>query len=168
VQKWVILNMDFNMISLPLWLDEIAIISFGFIGGVYFAFSFFVMQSLKNISDSDAIRTMNAINVVILKSPFMLLFFFSSFIALILFLENLILYKLISKEGFASLIFLGGMFLCTALKNVPLNDKLAEFDLTDPLSNPEIEWNYYYKNWIKWNHIRTVSCFLSMVLLLIK
>jgi uncharacterized membrane protein len=79
VQKWVILNMDFNMISLPLWLDEIAIISFGFIGGVYFAFSFFVMQSLKNISDSDAIRTMNAINVVILKSPFMLLFFFSSF-----------------------------------------------------------------------------------------
>jgi uncharacterized membrane protein len=111
---------------------------------------------------------MNAINVVILKSPFMLLFFFSSFIALILFLENLILYKLISKEGFASLIFLGGMFLCTALKNVPLNDKLAEFDLNDPLSNPEIEWNYYYKNWIKWNHIRTVSCFLSMVLLLIK
>ena len=76
MQKWVILNMDFNMISLPLWLDEIAIISFGFIGGVYFAFSFFVMQSLKNISDSDAIRTMNAINVVILKSPFMLLFFF--------------------------------------------------------------------------------------------
>ena len=160
--------MVFNMFSLPLWLDEIAIISFGFIGGVYFAFSFFVMQSLKKTSDSDAIRTMNAINVVILKSPFMLLFFFSSFIALILFLENLILYKLISKEGFASLIFLVGMFLCTALKNVPLNDKLAEFDLYDPLSNPEIEWTYYYKNWIKWNHIRTVSCFLSMALLLIK
>ena len=111
---------------------------------------------------------MNAINVVILKSPFMLLFFFSSFIALILFLENLTLYKLISKEGFASLIFLGGMFLCTALKNVPLNDKLAEFDLNDPLSNPEIEWNYYYKNWIKWNHILTLSCFLSLFLLLIK
>jgi len=35
------------MISLPLGLAEIAIISFGFIGGVYFAFSFFVMQSLK-------------------------------------------------------------------------------------------------------------------------
>ena len=64
------------MFSLPLWLDEIAIISFGFIGGVYFAFSFFVMQSLKKTSDSAAIRTMNAINVVILKSPFMLLFFF--------------------------------------------------------------------------------------------
>jgi len=156
------------MMSMLLWLDKVAIISFGFIGGVYFAFSFFVMQSLKKTSASDAIRTMNTINLVILKSPFMLLFFFSSFIAFILFLENLVLYKLISNEGFASLIFLLGMFICTATKNVPLNNKLADFDLNDSTSNPEIEWNDYYKNWIKWNHIRTASCFLSMVLLLIK
>ncbi len=33
--------MDFNMISKLLWLDEQAITSFGFIGGVYFAFSIF-------------------------------------------------------------------------------------------------------------------------------
>ncbi|MDA9671723.1 DUF1772 domain-containing protein [bacterium] len=111
---------------------------------------------------------MNEINLVILKSPFILLFFFSSLIAFILFLKNLILYKLISNEGFASLIFLVGMFLCTAVKNVPLNKKLADFDFTDASCRPGIEWNDYYKNWIKWNHIRTVSCFLSMVLLIIK
>ena len=156
------------MISLLVWLDKVAIISFGFIGGVYFAFSFFVMQSLKKTSASDAIRTMNTINLVILKSPFMILFFFSSFIAFILFLENLILYKLMSNEGFASLIFLLGMFICTATKNVPLNNKLADFDFNDSNCNPEIEWNDYYKNWIKWNHVRTTSCFTSMVLLLIK
>ena len=155
------------MMSLFLWTDEIAIISFGFIGGVYFSFSFFVMQSLKKINHLDAIRAMNSINLVILKSPFMLLFFFSSFIAFILFLESLILYKLNSNQGFASLIFLGGMLLCTATQNVPLNKKLADFDFNDPSSNPEIEWNYYYKNWIKWNHIRTASCFLSMVLLVL-
>ena len=154
--------------SLLLWLDKVAIISFGFIGGVYFAFSFFVMQSLKKTSAPNAIRTMNTIYLEILKSPFMLLFFFSSFIAFILFLENLILYKLISNEGFASLIFLLGMFLCTATKNVPLNNKLADFDFKDSTLNPTIEWNNYYRDWIKWNHIRTASCFLSMVLLLIK
>ena len=154
--------------SLLLWLDEIAIISFGFIGGIYFAFSFFVMQSLNKVSHSEAIRTMNSINSVILKSPFMLLFFFSSFIAFIIFLENLILYKLISNEGFASIVFLIGMFLCTAMKNVPLNNKLADFDFNDSNCNPEIEWNNYYKNWIKWNHIRTASCFLSVALLLFK
>ena len=38
------------MISKTLLLDELAIISFGFIGGVYFAFSFFVMQSLNKVS----------------------------------------------------------------------------------------------------------------------
>ena len=156
------------MISLFFWLDEIAIISFGFIGGVYFAFSFFVMQSLNKVSHTEAIRTMNSINSVILKSPFMLLFFFSSFIASIILLENLILYKFISNEVFAGLIFLIGMFLCTAKKNVPLNKKLADFDFNDPSRNPKIEWNYYYKNWIKWNHIRTGACFLSMVLLILK
>ena len=56
------------MMSLLVWLDKVAIISFGFIGGVYFAFSFFVMQSLKKTSAPDAIRTMNTINIVILKS----------------------------------------------------------------------------------------------------
>ena len=153
--------------SLFLWVDEIAIVSFGFIGGVYFAFSFFVMQSLSNTSSTEAIRTMNAINLVILKSPFMFLFIFSSLIAFILFLKNLILQTIISNEGFASFIFIVGMFLCTATKNVPLNNKLADYDFNDSARNPKIEWNEYYKHWIKWNHLRTASCFLSVVLLLL-
>ena len=103
------------MISKLLWLDEQAITSFGFIGGVYFAFSFFY-AILNKISHLEAIRAMNSINSVILKSPFMFLFFFSSIIAFIFFLENLFLHKLISNEGFASMVFLVGMFLCTAKK----------------------------------------------------
>lgn len=108
--------MDFNIMSLFLWLDKIAIISFGFIGGVYFAFSFFVMQSLNKASYSQAIRIMNLINSVILNSPFMFLFFFSSFIAFIIFLENFIIYKHTSSEGLASAVFLIGMLICTAEK----------------------------------------------------
>ena len=151
-----------------LWIDDIAIICFGFIGGVYFAFSFFVMHSLKKINHLEAIRIMNSINSVILKSPFMLLFFFSSFIAVILFLKNLILFKIIYNQFLSSLVFLGGMFLCTVIKNVPLNKKLANFNFNDTSNDPELEWGYYYKNWIKWNHIRTASCFVSTVLLVIK
>ena len=155
--------MGYDIASLLLLLDEIAIISFGFLGGVYFAFSFFVMQSLNKIDHKEAINAMSSINLVILKSPFMILFFFSSFIALALFLKSIFAYEILSSRGFASLVFLIGMFLCTAIKNVPLNDKLASFN--DSLS-PEIEWNYYYKNWIMWNHVRTASCFLSMAILL--
>ena len=155
--------MGYDIASLLSLLDKIAIISFGFLGGVYFAFSFFVMQSLNEIDHKEAIKAMSSINLVILKSPFMILFFFSSFIALALFLKSIFAYEILSSRGFASLVFLIGMFLCTAIKNVPLNDKLASFN--DSLS-PEIEWNYYYKNWIMWNHVRTASCFLSMAILL--
>ena len=145
------------------YINAIAIISFGFIGGVYFAFSFFVMHSLNKHNPSEAIKIMNSINEVILKSPFIILFFFSSFIALMLFIENLTLNTFISNQGIASLVFLVGMFLCTALKNVPLNKKLA--DLNDLSDNPEMEWKHYYKHWVRWNHVRTVSSFISMTLL---
>ena len=155
--------MDLNIISWYKYMNEVAIVSFGFIGGVYFAFSFFVMHSLNKHNPSEAIKIMNSINEVILKSPFIILFFFSSFIALALFIDNFISKTLISDQGFASLIFLVGMFLCTALKNVPLNRKLADFnDLSD---NPEMEWRHYYKHWVRWNHVRTVSSFISMTLL---
>ena len=156
---------NINVMDLLLWIDDIAIICFGFISGVYFAFFFFVMHSFKKINHLEDIRIMNSINSVILKSPFMFLYFFSSFIAAILFLKNLISFKIIYNQVLSSLIFLGGMLLCTATKNVPLNKKLANFN--DRTSDPEIEWDYYYKNWIKWNHIRTVSCFVAMVLLVI-
>ena len=155
--------MGYDIASLLSLLDKIAIISFGFLGGVYFAFSFFVMQSLNEIDHKEAIKAMSSINLVILKSPFMILFSFSSFIALALFLKSIFAYEILSSRGFASLVFLIGMFLCTAIKNVPLNGKLASFN--DSLS-PEIEWNYYYKNWTLWNHVRTSSCFLSMAFLL--
>ena len=155
--------MGYDIASLLLLLDKIAIISFGFLGGVYFAFSFFVMQSLNEIDHKEAIKAMSSINLMILKSPFMILFFFSSFIALALFLKSIFAYEILSSRGFASLVFLIGMFLCTAIKNVPLNDKLASFN--DSLS-PEIEWNYYYKNWTMWNNVRTASCFLSVTILL--
>ena len=157
--------MDLNIISLYEYANEVAIISFGFIGGVYFAFSFFVMHSLNKNNPSEAIKIMNSINEVILKSPFIILFFFSSFIALVLFFDNLISKTLISDQGFASLIFLVGMFLCTALKNVPLNRKLNDFN--DSKNDPEAEWMYYYKHWLKWNHVRTASCFISMLLLVL-
>ena len=57
------------------------------------------------------------------------------------------------------------MFLCTVTKNVSLNKKLANFNFNDISSDPEIEWDYHYKNCIMWNHIRTASCFVSAVLL---
>ena len=64
-----------NIMDVFLWIDDIAIICFGFIGGVYLHF-FLCNAFVKKINHLEAIRIMNTINSVILKSPFMFLFFF--------------------------------------------------------------------------------------------
>ena len=56
------------------------------------------------------------------------------------FLKNLISFTIIYNQVSSSLIFLGGMLLCTTTKSVPLNKKLANFN--DTISDPEIEWYY--------------------------
>ena len=154
-------------IFLNFQLEWIAIISFGFLGGVYFAFSFFVMRSLNELSGSEAIRIMTIINNIILKSPFMVLFFCSTVIAFLLVTTSLFFNKLFSYEAFSGFIFIIGMFLCTITRNVPLNKKLENLSFGDIKYEPEIEWSNYYHNWTKWNHVRTATCFVSSALLLI-
>tara|TARA_B100000287_G_scaffold229937_1_gene216646 strand:- start:357 stop:830 length:474 start_codon:yes stop_codon:yes gene_type:complete len=148
------------------YLEWFAIVSFGFIGGVYFAFSFFVMQSLNELNRTEAIKTMVAINKVILKSPFMALFFGSTFLALSLLISSFLKKNLVSLPSLSGAIFLIGMFLCTALKNVPLNKELNKFKGTNSESESEAQWSDYYLNWTKWNHVRTAACFLSTALLI--
>ena len=153
---------------MTIYLESIGIIVFGFLGGVYFAFSFFVMRSLNELSCSNAVRTMIVINKVILKSPFMFLFISSTIIALLLVISSLILNEPFSNNSFSGVIFLIGMFLCTAIKNVPLNKKLEELTDIDSVYESEVEWSNYYHNWTKWNHVRTASCLLSTALLISK
>ena len=128
------------------YLEWFAIVSFGFIGGVYFAFSFFVMQSLNELNSTEAIKTMVAINKVILKSPFMTLFFGSTFLAFSLLISSSLKKNLVSLPSLSGAIFLIGMFLCTALKNVPLNKELKKFKGTNSESESEAQWSDYYLN----------------------
>ena len=55
----------------------------------------------------------------------------------------------------AGVIFLVGMFLCTTLLNVPLNNALAA---VDPASRTAASaWPRYLKAWTWWNHVRAIS-----------
>ena len=47
------------------------------------------------------------------------------------------------------------------VRNVPLNNALAA---ANSLDGPEI-WNAYLRDWVKWNHVRTVACTLACTLL---
>jgi uncharacterized membrane protein len=57
--------------------------------------------------------------------------------------------------------FAFGAVLVTMGRNVPLNRALAE--ATDA-SGPML-WRTYLRDWVKWNHVRTVTCAVACVLL---
>ena len=150
-----------SMIALSL---TIAAIGAGLMAGVYFGFSGFIMRSLDQLGAAPATDAMNAINEVILRSWFMALFFGSTLLyavlaAVAVFDTDLTGRWLLFTAG---LIYVVGMFLCTALFNVPLNNRLADAGNDD---NAKAEtWTHYFKHWTRWNHLRSVCSLLTIVL----
>jgi uncharacterized membrane protein len=150
-----------SVLTVILWL---AVLSSGLMGGVYFAFSGFIMPAFKEIDSAHAIAAMNSINEIILRSLFMPLFFGSSFISVLL------IVLAVSHWGetgsvlmlIAGAVYFVGMFMCTAFFNVPLNNTLAK---TKPYSaDAQLMWSHFLKSWTNWNHLRSFSSLLTCVL----
>lgn len=150
--------MTTNLLTALLW---VAALGSGLMAGVYFAFSTFIMRAFNNLEPAQATAAMNAINTTILRSLFMPLFFGSSIVSLLLVVLGLVRW---GEPGatvtlLAGAIFLLGMFACTALFNVPLNNALATLE---PNSSEALQlWPKYLKSWTSWNHLRTLSSLSS-------
>ena len=132
--------------------------------GVYFAFSGFIMRALDQLGAARAADAMNAINEVILRSWFMLLFFGSTLLyavlaAVAVFDTDLAARWLLFSSGS---IYLIGMFLCTAVFNVPLNNRLAAA-VDDERVKAET-WAHYFTHWTRWNHLRSICSLTTLVL----
>ncbi|MDR8728136.1 hypothetical protein FEQ05_02247 [Burkholderia pseudomultivorans] len=102
----------------------------GLMAGVYFAFSTFVMTSLARIAPAAGVAAMNAINVEIVRSPFMPLFLGTTLSALALAVIALVGR---AQPGAMAIVvgaalYVLGMFAVTMAVNVPLNDALASAD----------------------------------------
>lgn len=135
----------------------------GLIAGVYFAFSVFIMQAFGKINAKQSIAAMNSINATILRSWFMPLFFGSSIISVLLII---VAFAHWGEAGsgltlIAGAVYFIGMFVCTAIFNVPLNNSLARLDTNS--DNAVQVWSHYLIAWTRWNHLRTVSSLVSCV-----
>lgn len=138
----------------------------GMMAGLYFAFSAFVMQSLAVVPGSGGIEAMQSINRVIVKSPFIGLFFGTTLASVVLAGWGIARW---GEPGSLALVtggvaYVVGHFICTAAFNVPLNDAL---DVVDP-TTPEAArvWADYLRRWTRWNHVRTAACVASCALFL--
>lgn len=153
-----------SILIILLWIGAIGC---GLMAGIYFAFSTFIMSSLARIETPSGILAMQSINETILRSPFMPLFFgttLCSAATFVIALRN----TAATDTGLviaACVIYIGGMFLVTALLNVPLNNILKD---VDPYSAHGAEvWDHYLLRWTLWNHIRTGASLLSAILFFI-
>lgn len=150
-----------SIVIMTTWLQVIGV---GVMAGVYFAFSTFIMRAFDVLPAQHAIKVMNSINQVIVKSLFLPLFFVTTVLALIQVALNLAyLQGTPSYLGVISgLTYLLTMFLSTALFNVPLNNQLAGFDPQN--DNADSTWASYRLRWTRWNHARTIGSLISVVL----
>lgn len=144
-----------------LWISAIGS---GLVAGLFFAFSAFIMSALGRIETPSGIAAMNSINAVILRSLFMPLFLGSSLAAFVVAVIALFQWHQPgSAAAFAGgAIYVAGMFICTMVFNVPLNNTLAA---VDPAStNGANVWSGYLRDWVRWNHVRTIASTGAMIL----
>jgi uncharacterized membrane protein len=139
----------------------------GVMAGVYFAFSTFIMTSLGRLDQAAGIAAMNAINVDIVRSLFMPLFLGTTVAGAALVVMGALR---MSEPGAVSMIAGGclyviGMFVVTAVFNVPLNEALAAVKPSAPEAGTV--WAAYLKDWVFWNHVRTVTSLVASALFII-
>jgi len=142
-----------TLITLLLWFSAIGC---GLIAGLYFAFSAFVMKALGRLDDTQGVAAMRSINSTILGSLFMPLFFGTTIAAGAL--AVLALFRFGAPGGPAmlagGLIYVIGMFVCTVVFNVPLNNELARVEAP---ADAAAVWSRYLQDWTFWNHVRTLA-----------
>jgi len=135
----------------------VALLGSALIGGVFFAFSSFVMKALARVPSAEGIAAMQSINVVVLNPSFLGAFMGTAVVSLLVAVLALTGWGSPSAPWFLSgaLFYMIGTFLVTGLGNVPLNDQLAALSATD--SEAVAVWEHYLDRWTTLNTIRTVA-----------
>src|SRR5262245_58519881 len=139
----------------------------GLIGGVFFAFSSFVMNALGRLPAAQGIAAMQSINVVVINPLFMTAFLGTAAACFFLAVSSLSRW---SEPGetyilAGSLLYLAGVIMVTMVFNVPRNDALAA---VDPASAEGVSlWTNYLSGWTAWNHVRTAASLAAAALLTI-
>ena len=139
----------------------------GVIGGVFFAFSTFVMKALEALRPPHGIAAMKSINVVVLNPVFLGMFLGTAASCIVLILTSLLAWE---TPGAAlalvgAILYLVGTFLVTLICNVPRNDALAP--LHPSAQRCADAGSEYVRVWTAWNHVRTISGVAASVLMMI-
>ena len=141
-----------------------ALVGSALIGGIFFAFSNFVMKALERVPPNEGILAMQTINVTVLNRWFLGVFMGTALICLVLAVNAIIGWEAAHSPYVlgGAVAYIGGTWFVTALGNVPLNDRLAGAEAESPESNAI--WAHYLRRWTKLNTQRTGAALVAAVL----
>jgi uncharacterized membrane protein len=137
--------------------------------GLYFGYSVSVNGGLHRLNDSEYVKAMQSINVAI-QNPI----FFVSFIGPLLLLPlatflqghtNSMQFALLLAS---SVLYIAGSFGVTMIGNVPLNQRIAKFDVTNAAGNEIAQARSgFEKSWNRLHTIRTLSSIAATVIIFV-
>jgi uncharacterized membrane protein len=142
-----------------------AVIGAGLVGGVFFAFSSFVMKALGRLRPSEGAAAMQSINITVVTPTFMTALFGMGLVSLVLIgwgfadLDEPYAGWLIA----AGVIYVIGGIATTGAYHVPRNIALAR---VDPASEEGTRiWRTYLVEWTRMNHVRAAAGLAASALL---
>ncbi len=137
------------------------------VGGVFFAFSSFVMRALTRMPPGQGLAAFQSINIVVINPAFMTVLFGTGIVC-----AAWAVYAVMQWQGAASACLIGGStsyllgtIVVTMACNVPLNNALAALNPTASSAAPS--WAEHARQWTDWNHVRTISGIVAAALFLI-
>jgi len=133
----------------------------GIVGGVFFAFSTFVMRALADLPAAAGIAAMQRIDIVVINPWFMTPFLGTAILCVGICIATAfgVFATAPMLMYFGSTLYVFGTFGVTIAFNVPRNNTLAT---VDPVAaSSEKVWRDYVKSWTRWNHVRTAAAILA-------
>lgn len=149
------------------YLSHLAVLAYALVGGVFLAFSDFIMRALSLTSGQGGAEAMQSINREVFRWVFMTLFLGLAAVSLALIVHAALSLTgpAATLVGAAGLVHLLGCFGVTVAFNVPMNEALAAMDASQDATRAY--WaGTYLPRWTIWNTVRTLACVLSAALLL--
>jgi uncharacterized membrane protein len=139
----------------------------GLVGGIFFAFSSFIMKALARVPPAQGIAVMQSINLTVLNTWFFGVFFGTGACCLALGISSLFRWEKPAACYLlaGSLLYLIGTIIVTIACNVPLNDALAAVDPSS--ADAGRVWTDYLKKWTAWNHLRTGAALAAAALFIV-
>ena len=155
------------MSTLVALLLQLSILAYAIVGGVFLAFSDFIMRSLAHTGGVGGVEAMQVINREVFRWVFMALFLGMAAVSVFV-----LVYGAINLTGgpgilimLGALLYLVGCFAVTVFFNVPMNEALAGMDLSADATQ-DYWTSTYLPRWTTWNTVRTAACVVAAGLML--